>query len=364
MEKYEIVKYSGDFSKRIDELSKVIKPVEIQRTIEKLEKVMLEDDFWQDSSSATKTINECNAQKEKLAAFNNLKKLSEDLETIVDLDDPAFYNEAESLIKEIEKHLNDFETVILLNGECDHLPCILEIHPGAGGTESQDWALMLFRMYKRFAENKGFKFSVLDYLEANDAGIKSVTCLVEGKNAYGLLQAERGVHRLVRISPFDSSARRHTSFAAVNITPQIDEEVEVTISPEDIRIDTYRSSGAGGQHVNTTDSAVRITHIPTNIVVSCQNERSQIQNKETAFKVLKAKLYQLKLDEKNEYIKDTVGGNLDNAFGSQIRSYVLHPYSMVKDHRTGEESSNPVKVLDGELDTFINAYLKFKAGGK
>ena len=173
MEKYEIVKYSSDFSKRINELSKVIKPVEIQKAIEKLEKVMLEDDFWQDSSFATKTINECNAQKEKLAAFNNLKKLSEDLETIVDLDDPAFYSEADSLIKEIEKHLNDFETVILLNGECDHLPCILEIHPGAGGTESQDWALMLFRMYKRFAENKGFKFSVLDYLEANDAGIKT-----------------------------------------------------------------------------------------------------------------------------------------------------------------------------------------------
>ena len=364
MEKYEIVKYNNDFTNRISELEIVIKPVELENLINDLENQMSSDNFWNDSNTATKIINESNNYKNKLASFLELKNLVEELDTIVLLDDESLYLEAEELIKTISEKMNSFETIILLNGECDHLPCILEIHPGAGGTESQDWALMLFRMYKRFAEVKGFKFSVLDYLEASDAGIKSVTCLVEGLNAYGLLQSERGVHRLVRISPFDSNARRHTSFAAVGITPQIDDQVEVVINPEDIRIDTYRSSGAGGQHVNTTDSAVRITHLPTNIVVSCQNERSQIQNKEQAMKVLKAKLYQLKIDEKNEMIKETVGGTMDNAFGSQIRSYVLHPYSMVKDHRTSIESSNPIKVLDGELDIFINAFLKYKAGGK
>ena len=364
MEKYEIVKYNNDFNTRVNELEIVIKPDVLEKQIAELDKLMSADNFWNDSNNAAKIINESNNYKSKLASFIELKKLAEELDTIVLLDDDSLFGEAESLISLINEKMNNFETIILLNGECDHLPCILEIHPGAGGTESQDWALMLFRMFKRFSEIKGFKFSVLDYLEANDAGIKSVTCLIEGLNAYGLLQSERGVHRLVRISPFDSNARRHTSFAAVGITPQIDDQIEVVINQEDLRIDTYRSSGAGGQHVNTTDSAVRITHIPTNIVVSCQNERSQIQNKEQAMKVLKAKLYQLKIDEKNEMIKETVGTSLDNAFGSQIRSYVLHPYSMVKDHRTNIESSNPVKVLDGDLDIFINAYLKYKAGGK
>ena len=364
MEKYEIVKYNNDFNKRIDELENVINPSHLQEQINSLEKEMSSDNFWQDQKTATNIINESNNYKNKLTSFNELVGLVEELDTIVLLDDESLYLEAEQLINVILDKINNFETIILLNGECDHLPCILEIHPGAGGTESQDWALMLFRMYKRFAEIKGFKFSVLDYQEANDAGIKSVTCLVEGINAYGLLQGERGVHRLVRISPFDSNSRRHTSFAGVGITPQIDDTIEIVISLEDLRIDTYRSSGAGGQHVNTTDSAVRITHIPTGIVVSCQNERSQIQNKEQAMKVLKAKLYQKKLDEKNELIKETVGASLDNAFGSQIRSYVLHPYSMVKDHRTNVEHPNPQKVLDGEIDLFINSYLKYKAGGK
>lgn len=363
MEKYEIVKYNNDFKMRIDQLSQVIKPTELNNLIHKLEQKMSQDDFWNDSNKASNIINESNSLKTKLTSFNELVNLVGELDTIVVLDDESLFNEAEELIQIITDKIDSFETIILLNGECDHLACILEIHPGAGGTESQDWALMLFRMYKRFSEIKGFKFSVLDYQEASDAGIKSVTCLVEGQNAYGLLKSERGVHRLVRISPFDSNARRHTSFAGVGITPQIDDQVEVVINQEEIRIDTYRSSGAGGQHVNTTDSAVRITHIPTGIVVSCQNERSQIQNKEQAMKVLKAKLYQLKLEEKNELIKETVGASLDNAFGSQIRSYVLHPYSMVKDHRTSVESSNPLKVLDGDLDIFINAYLKYKAGG-
>ena len=358
MEKYEIVKYNNDFNKRIDELENVINPNHLEQLINNLEDEMSKDNFWTDQNQATKIINESNNYKNKLNSFNELKKLVEELDTIVLLDDESLFIEAEELIKVILNKINNFETIILLNGECDHLPCILEIHPGAGGTESQDWALMLFRMYKRFSEIKGFKFSVLDYQEATDAGLKSVTCLIEGLNAYGLLQSERGVHRLVRISPFDSNARRHTSFAGVGITPQIDDQVEVVINPDEIRIDTYRSSGAGGQHVNTTDSAVRIPHIPTGIVVSCQNERSQIQNKEQAMKVLKAKLYQKKLDEKNEMIKETVGTSLDNAFGSQIRSYVFQPYSMVKDTRTSYEEFNTTSVMDGEIDGFINAYLK------
>ena len=236
---------------------------------------------------------------------------------------------------------------------------ILELHPGAGGTESQDWAFMLFRMYKRYAERNNFDFELIDYLEANDAGIKSVTFLIKGLNTYGILKGEKGVHRLVRISPFDANSRRHTSFAACNVMPEIDEHIDIKINQEDLKIDTYRSSGAGGQHVNTTDSAVRITHLPTGIVVSCQNERSQIQNREKALHILKSKLYQ-KLQDEQDRLKKNIGTPLtDNAFGSQIRSYILHPYAMVKDHRTGMESSNPNDILDGNLDEFINAYLKW-----
>ena len=235
----------------------------------------------------------------------------------------------------------------------------MELHPGAGGTESQDWALMLYRMYKRYAERNNFDFELLDYQEASDAGIKSVTFAVKGPNAYGILKGEKGVHRLVRISPFDSNARRHTSFVACNVMPEIDDNVEIVINPEDIKIDTYRSSGAGGQNVNKTESAVRITHIPTGIVVNCQNERSQIQNRERAMQVLKSKLYQKMLEEK-ENLKKNIGTPItDNAFGSQIRSYVLHPYAMVKDHRTNVESSSPSNVLDGDLELFLNAYLKW-----
>ena len=359
MEKYEIVKYSSDFSKRIDELSKVIKPVEIQKAIEKLEKVMLEDDFWQDSSFATKTINECNAQKEKLAAFNNLKKLSEDLETIVDLDDPTFYNEADSLIKEIEKHLNDFETVILLNGECDHLPCILEIHPGAGGTESCDWASILYRMYTRWCEKNNKKIELLDYQDVEEAGIKSVSFIVHGINSYGYLKNEKGVHRLIRISPFDSNSRRHTSFASIDITPLYNNvEIDIEIKDSDIRVDTFCASGHGGQGVNTTPSAVRITHYPSKIVVTCQNERSQIRNKETCMTVLKNKLYQLEVERREKELKSIKGDNTEINFGSQIRTYTMCPYTLVKDHRTNTEDASVDKVLDGNIDKFIYDNLK------
>ena len=282
-----------------------------------------------------------------------------DIKLIFELEDEELLTELEDSIVDLDKKLEEFEVKLLLNEEYDSLNAILELHPGAGGTESQDWALMLYRMYKRYAERNNFSFELIDYLEASDAGIKSVTFLIKGKNAYGTLKGEKGVHRLVRISPFDSNARRHTSFAACNVTPEINDDIEVKIKLEDLKIDTYRSSGAGGQHVNTTDSAVRITHIPTGIIVSCQNERSQIQNKERALQILKSKLYQ-KMQEEQLALKKNIGVPLtDNAFGSQIRSYVLHPYSMVKDHRTNIESSNPDNILDGELSEFINAYLKW-----
>ena len=246
----------------------------------------------------------------------------------------------------------------LLSGEYDRNNAIVSIHPGAGGTEAQDWAEMLYRMYMRFSERRGFKFKVLDYLDGDEAGIKSVSFLVEGINAYGYLKSESGVHRLVRISPFDSNARRHTSFCAVTIVPQVENDINIEINPDDVRIDTYRASGAGGQHVNTTDSAIRLTHLKTGIVVTCQNERSQLQNKEKAFQVLKSKLYQLELEEQNKKIKDINGEVSNNGFGSQIRSYVFHPYSMIKDHRTNYEIFNVDSVMDGEIDEFINAYLK------
>ena len=255
--------------------------------------------------------------------------------------------------------MEEFEKVLLLSKEYDGLNAIVEIHPGAGGTESQDWAEMLYRMYQRYCSNKGFKIEVLDYLDGDVAGIKSVTFLVKGKYAYGHLKAEKGVHRLVRISPFDSSKRRHTSFASVDVIPELDDTIEIDIKPEDLRIDTYRASGAGGQHINKTSSAVRITHIPTNIVVACQSERSQLQNRETAMKMLKSKLLDLKEKEHKEKIEDLKGVQMDIAWGSQIRSYVFCPYTMVKDHRTNYEVGNVQAVMDGKIDDFMESYLKF-----
>ena len=260
----------------------------------------------------------------------------------------------------MSESLDKFEISQLLNGEYDNCNAIMELHPGAGGTESQDWALMLYRMYKRYAERANYEFELIDYQEANDAGLKSVTFMLKGINAFGYMSSEKGVHRLVRISPFDSNSRRHTSFVACNVTPEINNTIEIEVLDEDIRVDTYRSSGAGGQHVNTTDSAIRITHIPTGIVVCCQNERSQIQNKERAMQILKSKLYQRKQEENEKNLKNITGELTDNAFGSQIRSYVLHPYSMIKDHRTNVEAYNTGAVLDGDIEMFINEYLKYK----
>ena len=328
-----------------------------------LEKKTLEESFWTDNNNNSSVLREMSNIKSKIEKYNNLKSEFDNLKDLSDLlklesDDEL----ARELIKntaKIEGEITSLEINTLLSGKYDTNNAIITLHPGAGGTESQDWTQMLYRMYTRWAQDNGYEVKELDFLEGDEAGIKSVTFLVSGEYAYGYLKGEMGVHRLVRISPFDSNARRHTSFVACNVMPEIDDNVEIVINPEDIKIDTYRSSGAGGQHVNTTDSAVRITHIPTGIVVNCQNERSQIQNRERAMQVLKSKLYQKMLEEK-ENLKKNIGTPItDNAFGSQIRSYVLHPYAMVKDHRTNVESSSPSNVLDGDLELFLNAYLKW-----
>ena len=258
----------------------------------------------------------------------------------------------------IEKKLENLNLLLLLNGPHDKLDCILEVHSGAGGTEACDWALMLYRMYLRWCEKKNYKVELLDYQDGEEAGIKSASIRVKGTNAYGYLKNEKGVHRLVRLSPFDSNNRRHTSFASIEVTPEIEQDSTIEIDEKDLKIDVYRSSGCGGQGVNTTDSAVRITHLPTKIVVTCQNERSQIQNKEQALKVLKNKLLIRKLEEQSQELNAIKGNQMNIEFGSQIRSYVMHPYSMVKDHRTNEETSNVSKVLDGDIDLFIQSNLK------
>jgi peptide chain release factor 2 len=278
-------------------------------------------------------------------------------------DDEATGAEALAELVQIEAALDSLEVLSLLGGEWDDHPAILEVHAGEGGTDSQDWAEALLRMYMRWAERRGFKTQLLEQTEGEEAGIKSVTFTIDGPYAYGLLATERGVHRLVRISPFDSAKRRHTSFASVDVTPEVEEDVEVDINPEDLRVDTFRSSGAGGQHVNVTDSAVRITHLPTGIVVSCQNERSQLQNRAVAMRVLKSRLIARALDERQAELRALSGEKMGIGFGSQIRSYVMHPYQMVKDHRTAVETGNVQGVLDGDIQGFIEAELRRKAAG-
>lgn len=323
---------------------------------------MQEPDFWDDQKKAQSIINEANALKNTVEKFQELEEKYENVEVSYELvkeeNDDELRAELEQELEELIDEMNEYELSLLLNGEHDSKNAILELHPGAGGTESQDWASLLLRMYTRWAERKGYKVEVLDYLPGEEAGIKSVTLLIKGHNAYGYLKAEKGVHRLVRISPFDASGRRHTSFVSCNVVPEFDEDIEIEIKPEELKIDTYRSSGAGGQHVNTTDSAVRITHLPTNIVVSCQSERSQIKNREKALKMLKSKLYQLKLEEQEKEKAALRGEQKEIGWGSQIRSYVFHPYTMVKDHRTNVETGNIQSVMDGEIDEFINAYLR------
>lgn len=323
---------------------------------------MLHPDFWNDQEQAQKVINEANTLKDQVNEFKEMNELYENLELTYELvkeeNDAELQAELETELEKLTNRLDQYELQLLLSDEYDKNNAILELHPGAGGTESQDWGSMLLRMYTRWAESKGFKVETLDYLPGDEAGIKSVTLGIKGHNAYGYLKAEKGVHRLVRISPFDSSGRRHTSFVSCDVMPEFNDDIEVEIRPEDLRIDTYRSSGAGGQHINKTESAVRITHLPTGIVVSCQTERSQIQNRERAMNMLKSKLYQRELEEKEKALAEIRGEQKEIGWGSQIRSYVFHPYSMVKDHRTGVETGNVQAVMDGDLDPFINAYLR------
>ena len=323
---------------------------------------MASPDFWNDQKEAQKVISEAKHLKDQVNTFYRLNEKSEDIRVAFELlqeePDPDLQEELEEQLEKLEKELNEFELELLLNGPYDKNNAILEIHSGAGGTESQDWASMLLRMYTRWAEKKGYQVEILDYLAGEEAGIKSVTLLIKGHNAYGYLKAEKGIHRLVRISPFDASGRRHTSFASCEVIPEINDDIEIEIRPEDIRVDTFRASGAGGQHVNKTSSAVRITHIPTGIVVSSQAQRSQIQNREQAMKMLRAKLYQKQLEEQEKQLAEIRGEQKEIGWGSQIRSYVFHPYSMVKDHRTNVETGNVQAVLDGEIDEFIDAYLR------
>lgn len=332
------------------------------KRINELESITNEDNFW-NREDCNKIYKELNTLKNNLNEVKDLKdSITSSLETLELLkvdNDNDIKELLESDINNISDKLNKLELQLLLNGPYDNCDCILEIHPGAGGTESCDWALMLYRMYTRYCDIKKYKYEVIDYQDGEEAGIKSVSIVIHGDYAYGYLKNEKGVHRLIRISPFDSNSRRHTSFASVDITPIYNEnDIDIVIPESDIRVDIYRSSGHGGQGVNTTDSAVRITHIPTKIVVTCQNERSQIRNKEIAMNVLKNKLYQLEVERREKELLDIKGENKDINFGSQIRTYTMHPYSLVKDHRTNTEVTNVAKVLDGDIDIFIQDNLK------
>ena len=334
----------------------------VSKELKKLENKTLETNFWEDSKLNAPILQQIKILKDKKESYfkvfnevNNLIEMNELLEIEFDND---LMNELLQNTKELTKNTEKLEIATLLSGKYDSNNAIITLHPGAGGTESQDWAEMLYRMYSRWANKNGFTVKELDYLDGEEAGLKSVTALVEGPYAYGYLKGEMGVHRLVRISPFDSGGRRHTSFASLEVLPEITEDIELDIKQEDLRIDTYRASGAGGQHINKTDSAIRITHIPTNIVVTCQSERSQTMNKETAMKMLKSKLLDLKEKEHKDKIEDLKGVQQEIAWGSQIRSYVFCPYTMVKDHRTNYETGNVQAVMDGEINEFIESYLK------
>ncbi len=323
---------------------------------------MSEPSFWDDQSEAQKTIQSCNALK---AWTEPYRDLSNRYQTTAEMFPDAYEMQDQELIqdlieelKKMEHSLEELETRKMLSGELDNKNCFLSINAGAGGTESCDWAEMLLRMYQKWSLKKGWKSELIDSLNGDVAGIKSATIKIMGPFAYGHAKAEKGVHRLVRISPFDSNAKRHTSFASVDITPEIEDDIDIDIKPEEIRIDTYRASGAGGQHVNKTDSAVRITHLPTNTVVSCQNQRSQLQNKETCFKILRSKLYEKEVQEREQKLQKIGGEKKDIGWGSQIRNYVFHPYSLVKDTRTGHQEGNVQAVMDGEIDPFIIKYLK------
>ena len=324
---------------------------------------MEEPSFWEDAERSTKIVKEAKNLKDTVEGYQHLERLYEEIELMIEMgyeeNDPEVIPEIQTMLDEFSSNLEKMRLSTLLTGEYDNCNAILRLNAGAGGTESCDWCSMLYRMYCRWAESRGFSVEVLDFLDGDEAGIKSVTIQVNGENAFGYLKSERGVHRLVRISPFNAAGKRQTSFVSCDVMPDIEEDLDVEINPDDLRIDTYRSSGAGGQHINKTSSAIRITHIPTGIVVQCQNERSQFQNKDKAMQMLKAKLYMLKQQENAEKLSDIRGEVKEIGWGNQIRSYVLQPYTMVKDHRTGEELGNADSVLNGNLDPFISAYLKW-----
>ena len=333
-----------------------------KKELKSLESETLKQDFWNDNNNSSKILSRIKKLKDKVNNFDSIKKQLYDVfemnEMVLNEFDEELKKEILNSTKTIENKIDKLELETFLSDKYDTNNAIITIHPGAGGTESQDWAEMLYRMYTRWATKNNFEVKEIDYLEGDEAGLKSVTFEVIGEYAYGYLKSEKGVHRLVRISPFDAGGRRHTSFASVEVLPEISDDIELEINPDDLRIDTYRASGAGGQHINKTSSAVRITHIPTNIVVACQSERSQIQNRETAMKMLKSKLLELKEKEQKDKIEDLKGNQMDIAWGSQIRSYVFCPYTLVKDHRTGYEVGNVQAVMDGDLNGFIYAYLK------
>lgn len=356
------------FNKDLEELSRALNIEKKSEEIAELEKQAAEPDFWNDTENSQKILQKTSGLKNVVNGYNKLFERYEDLLTMIEIASETDDSSMESEIKEeysaFSAQVSEMKLQTLLTGEYDDKNAILAFHAGAGGTEAQDWTMMLFRMYQRWAERKGFKVTTLDYLDGEEAGIKSVTILIEGLNAYGFLKSEMGVHRLVRVSPFDSSGRRHTSFASLEVMPEIDDSVQIEIRPEDLEVSAFRSGGAGGQNVNKVSSAVRIVHLPTGIVTTCQTERSQLQNKAYAMKLLVSKLVEIKERENLEKISDIKGVQKEIAWGSQIRSYVFMPYTLVKDHRTNFENGNVQAVMDGELDGFINAYLTAKSRGE
>lgn len=354
-----------NFRKDVAELGSALRIDDLRNKAAELDKITSDPEFWNNQENSGKVLKEVKRIKEKITKYEALENKLEDTITLAELaieeNDESLVGEVEADVKAIEEEEEKQRIEILLSGEYDQNNAIVSFHPGAGGTEAQDWAQMLYRMYTRWGERHGYNVKLIDWLDGEEAGLKSATILIEGENAYGYLKGENGVHRLVRVSPFDASGRRHTSFASVEVMPEFDDDNSIEIKDEDLEITAHRSSGAGGQHINKTDSAIRITHIPTGIVVGCQTERSQLQNKETAMKMLKSKLMEIKQREKLEKIEDIKGIKTNIEWGAQIRSYVFMPYTLAKDTRTGYEDGNIQAVMDGEIDGFINAYLKMNA---
>ncbi|UNT97011.1 peptide chain release factor 2 [Allobaculum mucilyticum] len=361
MELFELKQTLSTHLEKLDSLGESLDLPSKEEQIKEYDEQMLAEDFWSDQKKAQSVIRKQNSLKDIVSGYNELRteldSLSEAYDALKEEMDEDLLEMASEEMEETAKKMENFQVKVLLSGEYDDSNAILEFHPGAGGTEACDWASMLYRMYTRYAQSKGWKVSVLDYQEEQEAGLKSATILVEGEKAYGYLKGEKGVHRLVRISPFDSGARRHTSFASVEVMPQFNDDIEIEIRPEDLLIETKRASGAGGQHINKTDSAIRMVHLPTGIVATCQSGRSQIQNREEALRILKSRLLQLEIEQQQKKLAELRGEVKANEWGSQIRSYVLHPYTLVKDARTGYETSQAQSVLDGNLDEFIFAWL-------